>query len=132
MNVSTRSYAGVGEEMLFSGFVVDGPAPKQVLIRAIGPGLVSRGVNDANPDPNLVIYKNGTAIADNDDWAHSNQGLHNFLAPIFKKVGAFDLNAADWDSALLITLPPGVYSAQVSGRNGETGVVLLEVYEVPE
>jgi hypothetical protein len=58
--------------------------------------------------------------------------LHNFLAPIFTKVGAFQLEAADWDSALLITLPPGVYSAQVSGRNGETGVVLLEVYEVPE
>lgn len=132
VNVSTRSYAGVGEEMLFSGFVVSGPAPKQVLIRAIGPGLVSRGVNDANRDPNLVIFKNGTAIADNDDWAYSNQGLHNFLSPIFTKVGAFQLEAADWDSALLITLPPGVYSAQVSGRRGETGVVLLEVYEVPE
>ena len=132
MNVSTRSYAGVGEEMLFSGFVVSGPAPKQVLIRAIGPGLVSRGVNDANTDPNLVIFKNGTAIADNDDWAYSNQGLHNFLAPIFTKVGAFQLETTEWDSALLITLPPGVYSAQVSGRNGETGVVLLEVYEVPE
>lgn len=132
VNVSTRSFAGAGEEMLFSGFVIYGPAPKQVLIRAVGPGLTSLGVNDVNGDPNLVIYKGSVPIADNDDWAHSNQGVHDFLAPVFTKVGAFQLNEADWDSALLITLPPGVYSAQVSGRNGETGVVLLEVYEVPE
>jgi hypothetical protein len=132
VNVSTRSYAGAGEEMLFSGFVIYGPAPKQVLIRAVGPGLTPLGVNNVNADPNLVIFKGNTPIADNDDWAHSNQGVQGFLAPVFTKVGAFQLNEDDWDSALLITLPPGVYSAQVSGRSGETGVVLLEVYEVPE
>ena len=118
--------------MLFSGFVINGPAPKQILIRAIGPGLTSLGVNNVNSDPNLVIYKDGVPIADNDDWSYSNQGLHGFLSPIFTKVGAFPLKDEDWDSALLITLPPGVYSAQVSGRKGETGVVLLEMYEVPE
>jgi hypothetical protein len=132
INVSTRSYAGAGEEMLFSGFVINGPAPKQILIRAIGPGLTSFGVNNVNADPNLVIYKGGVAIADNDDWSYSNQGLHGFLSPVFTKVGASQLKDTDWDSALLITLPPGVYTAQVSGRNGETGVVLLELYEVPE
>ena len=79
-----------------------------------------------------MIYKGGVAIADNDDWAYSNQGLHGFLSPVFTKVGASQLKDTDWDSALLITLPPGVYSAQVSGRQGETGVVLLELFEVPE
>jgi hypothetical protein len=132
INVSTRSYAGAGEEMLFSGFVINGPAPKQILIRAIGPGLTALGVNNVNSDPNLVIYKDGVPIADNDDWSYSNQGLHDFLSPVFTKVGAFQLEDGEWDSALLITLPPGVYSAQVGGRNGETGVVLLELYEVPE
>ena len=52
---------------------------------------------------------------------------------MFAKVGAFalDTDKPGWDSALLITLPPGAYTAQVSGRHDETGIVLLEVYEVP-
>lgn len=130
INVSTRSYVGTGEEKLFGGFVVDGPGPKQVLIRAIGPGLAKLGVNGVNTDPNLVIYKNGVAIADNDDWAFSNQT--DLLPAVCKKLGAFALEEGSYDSALLITLPPGVYSAQIAGRHDETGVVLLEVYEVPE
>lgn len=134
INLSTRSYVGTGEEKLVAGFVVGGPSPKQVLLRAIGPGLSSYGVTGVNTDPNLVLYKDGVEVADNDDWAFANQGLDGVLSPVFAKVGAFLLNTEnpEFDSALLITLQPGVYSAQVAGRNNETGVVLLEVYEVPE
>jgi hypothetical protein len=133
-NVSTRSYAGTGEQKLVAGFVVSGPAPKQILLRAVGPGLRSYGVTNVNTDPNLVVFQGAVQIADNDDWAFSNQGMDGVLTPIFTKVGAFLLKATDpeYDSALLITLPPGVYSAQVSGRHDEVGVVLLELYEVPE
>jgi predicted Zn-dependent protease len=134
INISTRSFAGTGEEQLFAGFVVAGNSPKQVLIRAIGPGLTKYGVTGVNSDPNLVVYKDGVHIADNDDWTYSNQGLDGILSPVFAKVGAFplDTDKPGWDSALLITLPPGAYTAQVSGRHDETGIVLLEVYEVPE
>ena len=130
VNLSTRSFAGKDEQKLITGFVIDGPAPKQVLIRAVGPGLGTFGVTGVNSDPYLQLFKGSTQIADNDDWAYSNQT--DILPGVFAKVGAFQLASGSLDSALLITLPPGVYSAQAGGRNGETGVVLVEVYEVPE
>jgi len=53
------------------------------------------------------------------------------LTAVFVQVGAFPLPANSADSAILVTLPPGNYSAQVAGANGATGVALVEVYEVP-
>jgi hypothetical protein len=53
------------------------------------------------------------------------------LAAAFTRVGAFALPAGSRDAALLATLPPGAYTAQVSGVGGTTGVALVEVYEVP-
>lgn len=128
LNLSTRSFTGSGEELLIAGFVVSGTTPKQILLRAIGPGLTARGVANVNPDPYLNVYRGSTRIADNDDWYYSNQ--RDILPAIFQKVGTSPLEAESYDSALLITLPPGVYSATVAGRSGETGAVLLEVFEV--
>lgn len=128
LNLSTRSFTGAGEELLIAGFVVSGTTPKQVLLRAIGPGLTARGVPDVNPDPYLNLYRGSVRIADNDDWYYSNQ--RDILPAAFRKVGTSPLEAESYDSALLITLPPGVYSATVAGRSGETGAVLLEVFEV--
>lgn len=130
VNLSTRSFTGPGEEQLIAGFVVGGNAPKQVLIRAIGPGLASRGVSGTNSDPNLTLYQGQTRIADNDDWAYSNQT--DILPAAFTRVGTSQLEAGSYDSALLITLPPGPYTATATGRSGETGVVLLEVFEIVE
>ncbi|ACB77262.1 matrixin family metalloprotease [Opitutus terrae] len=130
VNVSTRSFAGAGEEQLIAGFVVGGTSPKQVLLRAVGPGLKSRGVTDVNTDPNLTLFRGTNAIADNDDWAYSNQT--DLLPAVFTRVGTSQLDPDSYDSALLITLPPGVYTASAAGRSGETGVVLLEVFEVAE
>jgi hypothetical protein len=131
LNLSSRSFAGNGDETLIAGFVVDGNSPKQVLIRAVGPALAPAGVTDHNPDPNLQLFDgNGTRVADNDDWAYSNQT--DILPSIFTKVGAGQLADGSYDSALLITLRPGVYSAQANGRSGETGVIVIEVYEVPQ
>ncbi|HYD85505.1 MAG TPA: hypothetical protein VEA63_15670, partial [Opitutus sp.] len=131
LNLSSRSFAGNGDETLIAGFVVDGNSPKQVLIRAVGPALAAAGITDHNPDPNLQLFDgNGTRVADNDDWAYSNQT--DILPSIFTKVGAGQLADGSYDSALLITLRPGVYSAQANGRSGETGVIVIEVYEVPQ
>ena len=46
-------------------------------------------------------------------------------------VGAFGLNVGSKDSALLVTLQPGNYTAQITGVSGSTGLALVEVYEVP-
>jgi hypothetical protein len=46
-------------------------------------------------------------------------------------VGAFGLAAGSTDSAMILTLPAGAYTAQVSGANNTTGIALVEIYEIP-
>ncbi len=127
INISTRGEVGTGEKIMIAGFVVSGNAPKRVLIRAVGPTLGGYGVTGTLADPLLKLYQGETVIASNDDWGTIGSAASDAAA----QVGAFPLNAGSKDAALLLTLAPGVYSAQVSGVGGTTGVALIEVYEVP-
>ncbi|HEY1111486.1 MAG TPA: immunoglobulin domain-containing protein [Opitutaceae bacterium] len=124
INVSARNFVGTGDDILIAGFVVTGSVGKTLLIRAVGPTLAGFGVPGTLANPKLEIYKDGAKISENDDWAAA-------LASVFTSVGAFQLTASSGDSALLVTLPPGAYSAQVSGVANGTGEALVEVYEVP-
>ena len=45
--------------------------------------------------------------------------------------GAFPLPATSADSALLVNLAPGAYTAQVTSGDNTAGTVLFELYEVP-
>lgn len=120
-NVSVRTAAG-GADVLITGFTI-GPGPsKQVIIRAIGPTLAVFGVSGTLPDPKLELYSGSTKIAENDNWNASD-------AAAFASVGAFALGANSRDAALVTTLPPGGYTAQITGIGG-AGVALVEVYEV--
>ena len=123
-NVSARNVVGTGANILIAGFTIDGPVAKTVLIRAVGPKLTAFGVNGVLADPKLEIYVGSVKLAENDDWNAS-------AGAFFTSVGAFGLDAGSKDAALLITLPPGGYTAQVSGVAGTTGEALIEVYEVP-
>ncbi len=129
INVSARALSGTGADVLIAGFVVSGPAGsnKRVLIRAIGPTLTVFGVGGVLADPKLELF-NGSAvkIQENDNWGGGTE-----LADTFRSVGAFGLDGASRDAALVATLTPGSYTAQVSGVGGTTGVALVEVYEVP-
>ena len=42
----------------------------------------------------------------------------------------FDLGGDSLSAAMLVTLQPGLYSAQVSGVGNTTGNVLVEVYDL--
>lgn len=129
INVSARTQVGTGDDILIAGFVIRGSTAKTVLIRGLGPALVPFGVSDALVDPKLQLRVVGssTNFAENDDWGGDPQ-----IATTANSVGAFPLtNGAGKDAALLITLPPGSYSALVSGANNGTGVGMVEVYEVP-
>ena len=125
INVSARNAVGTGDNILFAGFVVGGTAAKTLLIRGVGAKLAEFGVSDVLADPKLEIYTEaGVKIAENDSW--------NFqLQSVARSVGAFDLTLGSKDAALLITLPPGTYTAQISGVGGTTGEAIVEVYEVP-
>jgi hypothetical protein len=130
VSFSARTQAGATDQTLIAGFAVGGPDTKRVLIRAIGPGLTAYGVSGVLADPVLTLYQGNTVIATNDDW-YSDPSARAPLQTAAQQTGAFALDASSNDSALLVTLPPGIYTAQVSGKNGTTGVALIEVYDVP-
>ncbi|MCX6954964.1 MAG: immunoglobulin domain-containing protein, partial [Verrucomicrobia bacterium] len=129
VNVSARSEVGGANGALIAGFVVAGPVARTVLIRAVGPGLAQFGVKTALADPRLTLFRGGTVVAANDDWYGAPNAVAVAAAAV--QVGAFRLPTTSADAGLLLTLPPGSYTAQVSGPEGATGSALVEVYEVP-
>jgi hypothetical protein len=127
VNVSVLKQINAGQT-LTAGFVVGGAGTKQVLVRAVGPGLAQLGVGGVMADPQLTLNQTGvtTPIATNNDW-----GGGATLATAFTNVGAFALPTSSKDAALLVALSPGNYTAQVGGVGGSAGLALVEVYEVP-
>ena len=134
-NISARALSGTGPSVLTLGFVI-GPGPnKPVLIRAVGPTLTGFGVAGALADPVLTVFNSANAIiATNNDWG-TPLGASGVpaaeLSAAFARVGAFSLGATSRDSAVIVTLAPGNYTALISGANNNTGIALVEVYEVP-
>jgi hypothetical protein len=127
VNILTRVKVGSGGGTLIAGFVIGGSTARTVLIRASGPALASFGVSGALPDPQLVLYSGSTELASNSGWGGEME-----IASTAAAVSAFAWNdPASHDSAILVTLPPSPYTAQASGANGDIGVALVEVYEVP-
>jgi hypothetical protein len=133
VNISTRASVGTGPNILIGGFVVGGTQPSQVLIRAIGPGLKQFGVPGFLAQPVLSLYDStGKLIAVNVGWSNGTSADAVALANAATTTGAFPLQAGSADSAVLVTLAPGAYTAQVTGINDSTGVGLVEVYQVPQ
>jgi len=130
VNLSCRAGVGTGGNILIAGFVSGGAGTtgsEPVLIRGSGPALVPFGVSGTLPDPQLQLYSGQTLLGTDAGWAGGKE-----VAAEAAAVGAFAWsNPASLDSAMLVTLPPGAYTAQVSGVSGDTGVALVEVYEVP-
>jgi hypothetical protein len=127
MSIASRGTVTVGDGALIGGFVVTGNAPKTLLIRGVGPALTAFGVAGALADPALTIYQDSKVITTNEGWANSAA-----IATAAIQTGAFALPSGSKDAAVLITLNPGAYSAQVkSAQNASSGVALIEIYEVP-
>jgi Ig-like domain-containing protein len=127
VNISARVKVGTGGNILIAGFAIGGSTSKTVLIRASGPALTTFSVPGILPDPQLQLFNSaGTVIQSNSGWGGNAQ-----VASAAASVGAFSWSSpTSKDSALLVTLPPGAYTAQVAGASGDTGVALVEVYEV--
>lgn len=128
VNVSTRGAVGTGANVMIAGFVISGPQPKRVLLRAIGPALAPFGVSGTLADPQLAVFDaSGKQIAANDDWSVSRSMATT--AATQTRVGAFALTEGSPDSALVLTLAPGAYTVQVSGVAAGTGNALVEIYD---
>ena len=129
-NISARAQVGTGADLLVAGFVIGGSTSKTVLIRASGPALAPFIPSGLLPDPELQLYSTSSGssmIASNSGW-NGNPEIDAAIA----STGAFPwTNASSHDASLLITLAPGAYTANVVGQSGDTGIALIEVYEVP-
>jgi len=124
-NLSALNFVGTGGDILIAGFTVAGSGSRNLLIRAAGPSLGALGVPGTIADPKLELFTAaGSKIAENDTYASS-------LNAIFTSVGAFGFVANAKDAALIVSLPPGGYTVQVSGADGGTGAAIVEVYELP-
>ncbi len=112
---------------LISGFNISGDTPKKLVVRAVGPTLAQFSVSGVLADPQVRVFdSSGRQVAQNDDWDGSTE-LHN----AFTAVGLFGLPVGSKDAAMIVTLSPGVYTAQVATKGGATGLAILEIYEVP-
>ena len=126
-NLSALNRVGTGADVLIAGFTISGSTNKNVLIRAVGPSLAAAPFNLGGTlaDPKLELYNSAqTKIGENDTWASS-------LSTTFSSVGAFGLVAGSKDAAVIVNLPPGGYTVQVSGADGGTGLAIIELYELP-
>ncbi len=122
INVSTRARVLPGDGTLIGGFVIQGSRSKRVIIRAIGPSLAASGVTGALLDPVVtVVNSQGQALATNDDWKTTQQ-TEIAATPFAPR--------DDRESAVILTLAPGAYTAVVTGKSGLTGVALVEVYDL--
>jgi len=120
-NISTRGFVNTGDNVMIGGFIV-GSGDATVLVRAIGPSLTAFGVPGALQDPTLELHDgDGNTLTSNDDWKDTQQAEIEAtgLAP-----------SDDRESAILVTLPPGGYTAIVRGALDTTGVGLVEVYHL--
>ena len=125
MNISTRGHVLTGDDVMIAGFVVQGSGPRKVIITGLGASLVAAGIPNALPNPVLSLFRSsdGTLVASNDDWV--------FSADV-DAIRASGVAPGDpQESAIMATLPPGAYTAILSGVNDATGVGIVAVYAVP-
>lgn len=126
VNTSTRAFVGTGDDRLVPGFVVKGDGTARLLIRAVGPGLTDFGVTGVLDDPQMTLYRDGIAIATNNNWSDDPSTEDAATAS-----GAFALTSNSLDSAMLVSLTEGLYTVAVEGADGGTGTALFELYLAP-
>jgi phospholipase/lecithinase/hemolysin len=121
-NISTRGIVGTGEDVLIAGFVISGNQAKKVIVRALGPTLSTLGVGGALADPTMtIVNSSNVVVASNDNWRDTQQSeiaASGYAPP------------NDLESAIIATLPPGSYTAVVTGKNGGTGIGLVDLYQL--
>jgi sugar lactone lactonase YvrE len=130
VNISTRASVGTGASIEIAGLVIQGSQPTRVLIRAIGPTLTNFSVSGVLAQPTLTVFdSSGNMVATNTGWSTNANAAT--IATEAATIGAFALPSGSADCALLLTLQPGAYTAQVSGVGGATGIALVEAYQAP-
>jgi len=145
--ISTRAYVSTGSNREIAGFIIGGNLPKKVIIRGRGPSMGGAPFNITGTltNPYLTLNSSTGVIAQNDNWGNQSDPLcassgyvcgtpaeisATGMAPCVPNPGQTSAPpGCTNESALLITLPPGAYTAILSGVNNGQGVGLVEVYD---
>ncbi len=127
-NISTRGLVGTVDDVMIGGVIVgNGTASGTVLVRGIGPSLGPAGISNPLPDPTLELHDgNGSLVARNDDWKTRADGTSQQAEIESTKIPPTN----DSESALLVTLPAGNYTAILSGKTATPAVALIEAYNL--
>jgi streptogramin lyase len=125
-NISTRARVETDQNVMIGGFIISGQSAKTVLIRAIGPALGQVGLTDVLADPVLELHGgDGAVITSDDNWQDDPS-----QKALITATGLAPSNSLE--SAIVATLDPSNYTAIVTGKNGGTGIGLVEVYDLDE
>ncbi len=125
-NISTRGSVQTADNVMIGGFALGGSSinPAKVVVRAIGPSLAQAGIGNALSNPTLQLFdNNGQNVASNDNWADNPT-----QAAELQMLNLAPTNPGE--SAIVATLPPGLYTAVVAGQGGGVGIGLIEVYAI--
>lgn len=121
-NISTRGKVETGDDVMIGGFIIGGDQITNVVVRAIGPSLAQFNVAGPLDDPTLAVHDgNGALLAQDDDWR------------MYQEQALIDSGFAPTDnreSAMLLGLQPGPYTAIVRGKGNSVGIGLVEVYNL--
>jgi uncharacterized delta-60 repeat protein len=123
-NISTRGFVLTNDNVMFGGFILGGDSNTRVVVRGRGPSLAQLGLNPVLADPTLELHdSNGVTLVANDDWqddpASASQLSLLGLAPSDPK-----------EPAIFKSLPAGAFTAVLAGKDGGTGIALVEIYNV--
>ena len=128
-NISTRGFVQTGDNVMIGGIIIVNQ-PTKVIVLARGPSLAGL-VSSPLPNPTLELHDQTNLIARNDDWettqiggvvmADQKEGIQNS--------GFAPSNSAE--SAMIVTLQPGAYTAIVSDANNASGIGIVEFYVLP-
>jgi hypothetical protein len=123
-NLSARGLVLTSSNVMIGGFILGGASNTHVVLRGIGPSLAQAGIPNFLADPTLELHDgNGALLISNDNWQDDPVSASQLIA-----LGLAPQNA--FESGIYRSLPPGVFTAILAGKNGGTGVGLLEVYNV--
>jgi glucose/arabinose dehydrogenase len=121
VNISTRGFVQTGDDVLIGGFIIGGSDTRRIIIRAIGPSLATQGISNPLLDPTIELHDgSGALVTSNDNWKENQAEVEATGIP----------PTDDRESALVIDLKPGNYTAIVRGVNALTGVALVEAYDL--
>ena len=122
-NIASRGHVLTGNDVMIAGFIVGGSAPKELIVRGLGPSLVDAGIANPLSDPTIqLVDSSGNVLGTSDDWETEPD------AQIIRNKGLAPSRGNE--AALHTNVNPGAYTAVLRGFDNATGIGLVEVYDL--